>query len=181
MTLCCAVSPFLSFQHHTLQILIEQSNSGSLANGANYHPPNCYASMKCGLAPCVWALCASENGSEVHHLHLSSVPSVPCVHQGKPVPLRALGSVSATVGHGWFVSRRHTGLCACSVAGAQGVCPRDLLPLGCCEELRGQDPGCDHRGSWDPCHGISSEVPCVPWAAVSWWGVNLLGDRTPLG
>lgn len=79
MTFCFSLSIISMLSHlpvvqsHVLQILIEQSNSGSLANDANYHPPRTLPRSEV-WASTLWeqhtALHASETGSELRHLYL---------------------------------------------------------------------------------------------------------------
>lgn len=96
LVFCCVSFAIISMfsdlavaQYHVLQILIEQSNSGSLANGANYHPPKMLPRSE------VWtsAVCASSTQpcmlqkmgqGCVASTYLSSIPGVVhCVHQKK--------------------------------------------------------------------------------------------------
>lgn len=94
-------------QYHVVQILIEQSNSGSLANGANYHSPkmlpmsDVWASTVC--ADSIQSLYVSENGSEMCHIHpLSSIPSeVLCVHQTKMAHSKCPGVCVSNPGICW--------------------------------------------------------------------------------
>lgn len=157
VTLCFAVFPSLIsmfsylavVRYNVLQILIEQSNSGSLANGANYHPPktpprsDVWASTACAssIQPCM----LQKMGQRcVISTYLSSIPGVVrCVHQRKMAQFKCLWvcvSNPGTQRGGLFPGGVQAGLCVLasavySVVGAWAVfAPWDTA--GCCVPRR---------------------------------------------
>ena len=161
LVFCCVSLSIISMfsylavvRYHILQILIEQSNSGSLANGANYHPPKTlprsevWASTVCAssMQPCV----LQKMGQRcVTSTYLSSIPSVArCVHQRKMAHFKCLGvcvSNPGTQRGGLFPGGVQAGLpvltsAVCGAVGVRGVSARrDLPPLGRCQVLRAQE------------------------------------------
>lgn len=141
LVFCCVSLSLISMfylavvRYHALQILIEQSNSGSLANGANYHPPktpprsDVWASTACAssIQPCM----LQKMGQRcVTSTYLSSIPGVVrCVHQRKMAQFKCLWvcvSNPGTQRGGLFPRGVQAGLCVLasavySVVGAWAV------------------------------------------------------------
>lgn len=159
LVFCCVSLSIVSMfsysavvQYHVRHVLIEQNNLGSLANGADYHPPKMLPRSE------VWAstVCVSsiqprvlqKTGQRcVTPTYLSSLPSVVRrVHQGKMAQFKCLGVCSSNPGSqlcGWLPGGAQAGLGVLTAAAYSGVdarggfAPGHLLPLGCCKVLRG--------------------------------------------